>query len=199
MKRRIWIKRKDRVRQRYWTGKSPKKNYGSQIIRQKIREDLSILPHERIEIRKELIKSRPDSTIKEFLPLKHRKEELVRVFEKNPELYDEFKIRKPLILFHTGEESKTIPLSNIMVLSDKDTLGKVGYSGGLYKIKGLEPHIRHELRHITDSILNRGEYDNAPELLRESSAGLAEHISVRKYKTPQRVIDKNIREFFKNE
>ena len=28
MKHRIWIKRKDRVRQRYWVGSKPRKNYG---------------------------------------------------------------------------------------------------------------------------------------------------------------------------
>lgn len=196
MKHRIRIKRKDDIRQRYWVGRTLRKNYGSQMVRRQIRKDLQILPEEKVEIRKKLIKSRPDSTIKEFLPREHRREELVRVFEKNPELYDEFKIRKPTILFHTGETSSTLPILNTISISDEDTLGKVGYEDGVYKTKGLEPHLRHEIKHVTDSILSKGKYDDAPELLRESSANSAEHISIRNYKTPKRIVEQNIKDFF---
>ena len=42
MKHRVWIKRKDRIKQRYWVGQKLK-NYGSQIVRQRIRKDLVLL------------------------------------------------------------------------------------------------------------------------------------------------------------
>ena len=195
-KRRIRIRRRDGVRQRYWVGRKIRMNYGSHMMREKIKKDLSLLPRERLEIRKEAVKSHPRVVVGEFFPQTHRKKELVREFEKNPELYQEFRIKKPAIFFHTGEQTYSIPGSNVILLSDKGTLGGIEHHEGVYKSKGLERDLRHELRHITDSIISRGEYDDAPEQLKESSAQSAEHRSVRKYKTPQRLIDHNVKDFF---
>ena len=198
MKRKIWIKRKDRIRQRYRVGRKAKRNFGSQIVRQKIREDLPLLSKEKQEI---LDKSLPG--FDEILPSEHRRKELIRVFEKNPELYKEYRETKPKILFHKGTTSKTYPDRNIITISDPESGGWLIYDKkeGVHKRLSLEPQLRHELRHISDfSKINDYErWKEIPRSLKESSAESAEHISLRRRKIPQKAVDINVEHFFRRQ
>lgn len=182
--------------QRYWTGRMLK-NYGSQIIRQKIRKDLPLLSDEKIA------HIRQEKKIKEkIFPSTHRREEIIRTFEKNPELYKEFReARKPSILFYEGNVTKSSPLKDLILISDKNSREEPLYDRfvGLERTYGIEPNIRHELRHASNFFTDQFGYAFSSPSVKESSALAAEYISARRYKVPERMINKSFREVFKNE
>lgn len=198
MKRRVRIRRMDGVRQRYWVGKKLRKNYGSQIIRQRIRKDIPKLSGEEIEDIEFGLPS-PDK----ILPSSYRREEIVRTFEKNPELYKEFRETKPKILFIKGRPSRTHPRERVILISDPRTRGWMVYDKkrGEYNIEGIEPDLRHELRHLSDFDLvgDFNKWKNViPDSLKESSTTSAEYISKRHQKIPKRVVRYNVEKFMEN-
>lgn len=199
MKKKIFkrYRTKKREGQRYWIVEKPR-NFGSQIIRQRIRKDLPLLSKEEFETKKDIIEAFP-STIGEILPQTHRRKELVRIFEKNPELYKELRTKKPSIFFYTGKISKAYPDINTITLSDPESKGWIVYNkkDGQYRTQGLEPHLRHEFRHLSDfePIANIEKWKSLPKSLKESSATSAEYLSIRRQKVPKRIIESNIQQF----
>ena len=116
-------------------------------------------------------------------------------------MYKEYQQIKPAIIFHKGPVPRTKPFKNVIFMSDKNSKGRFfsDTNLGIERVYGLEPNIRHELRHISDYVPvgNKKKWLELPSSLKESSAHSAEFVSVRK-PTPQKIVDENKRRFMEN-
>ncbi|MEK6829354.1 MAG: hypothetical protein AABY15_04450 [Nanoarchaeota archaeon] len=201
MKHKIWIKRKDRVKQRYWVGKKLQKNYGSKMFREQVKKELygdDELRGAHFTILQESLKK--DPFLFDAKVIKHHKpgsKQLIHAVEKNPDLLKDLK--NTSVFFYETDRLAPAGFShkqrNIIAV-DKNVLTKppiwidpITQSKREHPLKDI---LKHEVVHFKQRNLS-------PEEQKELAANLAMHMDIRKEKPSKKAIGEDISNYFSRE
>lgn len=207
MKRKVWIKRKDKVKQRYWVGKTIKRNYGSKMFRDQIKKEVFSGPEEYItnlSRLKQIEKTDPKIKGSKFVEdPRFGFKILLRTIEKHPDLLKD--LRGKDIFFYEPKDKKT-PLGFA-----KGRKGIVGINKNVIDIQyvytatdpstkstrdfPLSDILKHEVAHLKQQKIDPYIKHNLAEI----AADYAIHTNIRKEKPRKQLMDRSISGYFSNE
>ena len=200
MKKRIWIRRKDRVKQRYWVGRKLRKNYGSKMFSEQIKKEVFSGPDEYIinlSRLKKIEKTDPKLKGSKFIEdPRIGSKILLRTIEKHPDMLKD--LRGKDIFFYEPKDEKTphgffddrtiIGINKRVIATDSrihglDPLTKTR------KFQTLKDILKHESTHNRQKKMS-------PIDQKELGANLAMQTNIRKENINKELLDDAITEFF---